>query len=180
MLLGKDTDWTNFYLSISVPETVISHYLATLQIIQKEFREPSPEQEIFALNYSQYYTDREPGSIESLRIVNNQYFKRWLDYFKRKTNFSIIKYKLIALDFYRKNPVLDQTKELLTAIYLQIPSNDPLAYKRLLGLKRTDNRIYLKQHLKLLRNRSRFFYNNLDYKREADMYLSLTNAIDSI
>lgn len=180
MLLGKDNYWTDFFLSLKSPETVICHHIATIQALQTHFGEPSPEQELFILNYCLFYIDRDPGSIESIQIINSQKIKEWYPYFKKKSKFSAVKYKLLALDFYRRSPLLKSTKQVISAVSLQIPTEDPMSYSRLLALKNKAKRIYLKRHLKLMKNRDRFLYNILDAKKEAELYLSVINAMDTL
>ena len=178
MLLGKDSYWSDFFLSLRLPESVLGTHLSILQAIQSLYGEPTPEQELFALNYCMFYIDRNPGSIESMKMLNSSAITQWYPYFKKKSKFSVIKYRMLSFDFYRKNPLLETTKQVITAISSQIPSNDTMSYARTLALKNISNRIYLKRHLKMMITRDRFLYNILDSKREAELYLSIINAMD--
>jgi hypothetical protein len=115
-----------------------------------------------------------------MQIINSSDFKQWYPYFKKKSNFSPIKYKILAFDFYRKSNLFRRTKEVISAISLQIPAQDPMSLSRVLALKNTASRIYLKRHLNVMKNRNRFLYNILDARREAELYLSVINAMDTI
>jgi hypothetical protein len=55
-----------------------------------------------------------------------------------------------------------------------------MSLSRVLALKNTASRIYLKRHLNVMKNRNRFLYNILDARREAELYLSVINAMDTI
>lgn len=182
MLYGTDTDWTRMCQRqvpvISLNQNPYDHFATACGLIQGIFGKVSVEQEVFLFRYYLILNTLEHTS----KSVTNQDLNKmgpWIAYLKRKYKFSKIKYFLIAWDFYEAEPLMQESKQMITALGLLTPTK---------GLNDLKSRLsqtgimayYMKRQIEFLRKKPRLLFHKIDPSAEADIYLNLLNAEDAI
>lgn len=174
MLLNHTKEWPRWVYSLDFPDWCVSTHLVTIRYISNL----TPEQEMLSLMLHLFYYRLPPAIAMFSLFFDHPIVKKWVDYYRKNTKFSIVRYLFLKWTFFLGVIPTKTAADFSQAIARQAIGKDGTLLRDRFRGTSPDIVFTIYPYLKMYSKRKRYFYTSHREKDEIRTRYSYLSALD--